>query len=146
MSIFLSCDQWHSLENICHSFLMLHCKRMPCECKYSSMKNKQMTYNVHVFVTCNLLSLSGGFAFVYVAQDINSGKDYALKVRESLNATVFKRRKRFQIPLVLLSKYMVQLYMYLESEILSLSDWHLTPSTSYIETDCIYDTILKSIR
>ena len=34
MSIFPTPDQWHSLENICRSFLMLHCRQMPWECKY----------------------------------------------------------------------------------------------------------------
>ena len=34
MSIFPTRDQCLSLENICHSFLMLHCRRMPSECKY----------------------------------------------------------------------------------------------------------------
>ena len=34
MSIFPSRDQCLSLENICHSFLMLHCRRMLWECKY----------------------------------------------------------------------------------------------------------------
>ena len=35
MSIFPSRDQWHTLENICYSFRMLHCRRMPWDCKYS---------------------------------------------------------------------------------------------------------------
>ena len=34
MSIFQSRDQCLSLENICHSFLMLHCRRMSWKCKY----------------------------------------------------------------------------------------------------------------
>ena len=34
MSIFPSRDQRLSLENICHSFLMLHCRRTLWECKY----------------------------------------------------------------------------------------------------------------
>ena len=31
---FPSSDQCLSFENICHSFLMLHCRRMSWECKY----------------------------------------------------------------------------------------------------------------
>ena len=42
---------------------------------------------------------------MYVAQDINSGKDYALKVRESVITTVLKIWKIFQILLLLLGKY-----------------------------------------
>ena len=38
MSIFPSRDQCLSLENICHSFLMLPCRRMPWECKYYFLK------------------------------------------------------------------------------------------------------------
>ena len=40
---------------------------------------------VHVILILNdilFFSLSGGFAFVYEAQDMSSGKDYALKVRK----------------------------------------------------------------
>ena len=35
MSIIPSHDQCLSLENICHTFLMLHCRRMSWECKYN---------------------------------------------------------------------------------------------------------------
>ena len=35
--VFPSRDQCLSLENICHSFLMLHCRRMPWDCKYCIM-------------------------------------------------------------------------------------------------------------
>ena len=38
MSIFPSRDQCLSLENICHSFLMLHCRRMTWECKYNELR------------------------------------------------------------------------------------------------------------
>ena len=34
ITIFPSRDQCLSLENICHSFLMLHCRWMPWDCKY----------------------------------------------------------------------------------------------------------------
>ena len=34
-------DPWHSFENICHGCLMLHCRRMPRECKYQSMMHKE---------------------------------------------------------------------------------------------------------
>ena len=37
MSIFPSHNQWHSLENICHKFLMPHCRVMSWECKYYSL-------------------------------------------------------------------------------------------------------------
>ena len=36
MSIFWSRDRYLSFEKICHSFLMLHCIRMPLKCKYCS--------------------------------------------------------------------------------------------------------------
>ena len=37
MSIFPSRDRWHTLENICHSFLKAS-KQMPWECKYNHFK------------------------------------------------------------------------------------------------------------
>lgn len=38
-----------------------------------------MNVDIEADLTC--LLLVGGFAFVYEAQDLGSGKDYALKVR-----------------------------------------------------------------
>lgn len=40
-----------------------------------------MTYlNIEIKTDLTCLLLLGGFAFVYEAQDLGSGKDYALKV------------------------------------------------------------------
>lgn len=36
---------------------------------------------VNILAQLSLFFFSGGFAFVYEAQDMSSGKDYALKVR-----------------------------------------------------------------
>ena len=48
MSIFPSHDQWQSLENICHSFLLLHCRRMPRECKYWKLDTVHMTLQINL--------------------------------------------------------------------------------------------------
>ena len=45
MSNFPSRDKWHSLQNICHSFLMLHCRRMPWKDKYLSLKHFSICKN-----------------------------------------------------------------------------------------------------
>ena len=37
---------------------------------------------IPLFMVQYLNSIAGGFAFVYVAQDVTSGKDYALKVSD----------------------------------------------------------------
>ena len=42
MSIFPSRDQFLSLENTCHSFLMLHCRWMPLECKSMLMQSASL--------------------------------------------------------------------------------------------------------
>ena len=47
MSILQSHDQWQSLENICHSFLLLHCRRMPRECKYWKLDTVHMTLQIN---------------------------------------------------------------------------------------------------
>lgn len=43
------------------------------------LKKKMVTIKV-ILLYYYLLLISGGFAFVYVAQDVTTGKDYALKV------------------------------------------------------------------
>ena len=49
MSIFSSCDQCLSMENVCHNFLMLHCRRMPWECKCFKM-NYILNGNVNLLL------------------------------------------------------------------------------------------------
>ena len=54
--IFPSHDQSHSLENICHSFLTLHRRRMPWECKYFA----QETHQEGMKRVCILLGIARG--------------------------------------------------------------------------------------
>lgn len=41
----------------------------------------------HIALT-TIFSISGGFAYVFVAQDTNTGKEYALKVFQTCSKTV----------------------------------------------------------
>jgi len=47
------------------------------------MHERACTVHVRVITSClpSVSVSSGGFAFVYEAQDVSGGKDYALKVR-----------------------------------------------------------------
>lgn len=65
-----------TLKNVClvHSEMYLN----SCIC---SIRLKRMMYlNIEIKTDLMCLLLVGGFAFVYEAQDLGSGKDYALKV------------------------------------------------------------------
>ena len=52
-----------SLENICHSFLVLHCRRMPWECKYWEIK----WYGLHV----NFLEVLGASQDLHITRGIS---------------------------------------------------------------------------
>lgn len=64
------------LKNVC----LIHSEMYLNSC-IDSVRLRRMTYlNIEIKTDLTCLLLLGGFAFVYEAQDLGSGKDYALKV------------------------------------------------------------------
>ena len=56
MSTFPSHDQCLSFENICNSFLMLHCRRLPWECKYKELNSIFISItNINTLYLCLIL-------------------------------------------------------------------------------------------
>ena len=56
-------DPCHSSENICHGFLMLHCRQMPRECKYTTLEVIFLSLHYHYYsyfiIDVFTLSMSG---------------------------------------------------------------------------------------
>lgn len=71
---FGSLDQM--LKNVC----LIHSEMYLNSCIDSVRLKRVMYLNIEIKTDLMCLLLVGGFAFVYEAQDLGSGKDYALKV------------------------------------------------------------------
>lgn len=84
---FSSCMQAiHTLGRPLKKYILLECrltfrKHLNSCINNSSVRQQGMIY-LNVEIKIDLMCfLVGGFAFVYEAQDLGSGKDYALKVK-----------------------------------------------------------------